>query len=258
MIALVRIVLTILGFSDKQIACVKRRKWDWRKAGSGFVVGTVFVLIISWVSDITRAIFFAGMNFRSALETALSFDTVVWWNWGLPGLLSTSLFFLLVLGLGWGEVILRDEVDVPNQGIIDSGRNGIIVAAGGVIAGLIFSLAIGLPCYFGVGSQASGGSCVGGQLDSLLSGVKFGLGYGVLLGLVFGQILGGFAWLRHTLLRLLLHLDHRQIPWKLEKFLIYATRMHLLRRVGGGFEFIDQELQAYFERIPERAPEAGG
>ena len=160
---LVRFVIKILGFSDKQIACVKRRKWDWHKAGSGLVVGIVFVLIIGLVSDVTRAMFFEGMDLGPALQKAFSFDTVVWWNWGLPGVLSMSLFFLLVLGLGWGGVILRDEVDIPNQGIIDSGRTGITVAAGGVIAGLIFSLAIGLPCYFGAGFKASSGSCVSGD-----------------------------------------------------------------------------------------------
>jgi hypothetical protein len=159
-----------------------------------------------------------------------------------------SLFFLLVLGLGWGRVVLRDEVDLPNQGIIDSSRNGITVAAGGVIAGLIFSLAIGLPCYLGVGFKASSGSCVNGELNSLFSGLEFGMGYGAILGLISGLILGGFAWMRHYLLRLLLYLDQQQIPWQFEDFLAYATKLHLLRRVGGGFEFIDQELQAYFER----------
>ena len=256
-IALVRFVIKILGFCDKQIVCVRRRKWDWRKAASGLVVGIVLVFIITWVSDIARAMFYAGMGFWSAWRTAFSFNTVVWWNWGLPGLLSTSLFFLFVLGLGWGEVILRDEVDLPNQGIIDSGKNGISVGAAGIIAGLLFSLAIGLPCFLGAGTQAFEESCARGEFSSLLSGAKFGIGYGALLGLVFGQILGGFAWLRHTLLRLILYLDHKQIPWRLEEFLLYATKLHLLRRVGGGFEFIDQELQEYFERLDARKSKAG-
>jgi hypothetical protein len=56
------------------------------------------------------------------------------------------------------------------------------------------------------------------------------------------------AWIRHYLVRSLLYLDHQQIPWALEDFLAYTTKMGLLRRVGGGFEFIDQDLQVYFER----------
>ncbi len=123
----------------------------------------------------------------------------------------------------------------------------MIVAAGGLVTGLIFGLAIGLPCLFGIGFKAAGGSCAAGELSSLWSGLPFGLGIGAILGLIAGQILGGFAWLRHYLTRTLLYVNRRQIPWHLEAFLIYATRMHLLRRVGGGFEFIDQELQAYFD-----------
>jgi hypothetical protein len=116
-----------------------------------------------------------------------------------------------------------------------------------VLAGLIFSLAIGLPCYLGIGFKTSGGSCVYGDPRALWSGLAFGCGFGAILGLVFGLILGGLAWLRHHLLRLLLTLDRRQIPRRFEGFLLYAARIHLLRRVGGGFEFIDQELQSTFE-----------
>ena len=113
---------------------------------------------------------------------------------------------------------------------------------------MIFGLAIGLPCYFGIGFKASSGHCVSGEWSSLFSGLRFGLGIGAILGLISGMILGGLAWIRHYLARSLLYLDHMQIPWKLEDFLVYATKMNLLRRVGGGFEFIDQDLQAYFER----------
>jgi hypothetical protein len=246
---LVWVLIKILGCSDRQIVCVKRRQWDWSKAATGLAIGVVFVLIISLISDVSRPMFFEGVAFGSAVQRAFSFDTVVWWNWTLPGLFSLTLFFLLVLGMGWGEVVLRDDVDLPNQGIIDSGRNGLIVAAGGLGAGLIYGLAIGLPCFFGLGFKASSELCARGELGALVSGLGVGIGIGVILGLVFGQIFGGFAWFRHYLIRALLSLDRRRIPWHLERFLAYATDLHLLRRVGGGFEFIDQDLQTYFERI---------
>ena len=129
---LTRMVIKILGFCEKQIVCVKPKKWDWSKAASGIVIGIVFTFIISVVSDVTRAMFLEGMEFGPAVQKMFSLNTVVWWNWGLPSLLSMSTFFFLVLGLGWGEVVLRRKVDLPNQGIKDSGRNGIIVAAGGI------------------------------------------------------------------------------------------------------------------------------
>ena len=254
---LVRAVIGVLGFCDKQIVCVKRRKWDWGKAGAGLVIGGGLRAhhrlhqrhgesgLFRWSLP---GLFFA------ALQKALSFDTVRPWNWGFPGLLSMSLFFMLVLGLGWGEVVLRDEVAVPNKGIIDSGKNGLTVAACGIIAGLVFSLTIGVPCYFGIGVQASQGSCVRGELTSLLSGVGFGFGYGAILGLVFSMILGGFAWMRHYVVRLLLYFDGRQIRWEFESFLKYAAKLHLLRRVGGGFEFIDQQAAGLLRSRRSRCP----
>jgi len=68
--------------------------------------------------------------------------------------------------------------------------------------------------------------------------------------LIFGLVFGGFAWLSHYLVRLLLLLDHEQVPGRLVKFLRFACKLNLLRRVGGGYEFMDQELQAYFETLP--------
>lgn len=243
---LVRLVIKILGFSDRQIVCVKRRKWNWKKAASGLFIGMVFVYVISLVSDVTRAMFFEGMPLWPAFQASFGFDTVVWWNWGLPGLLSMSLFLLLVFGMSWGDVVLRDEVDQPNQGIKDSGKNGLIVAGGALVAGAIFSLGIGLPCYLDLGVKASAESCIAGELASLFSGLEIGIGYGLILALIFGFIFGGFAWLRHYIVRLMFYLDQRQIPWQLGHFLQYSARMGMLRSVGGGFEFIDQALQEYF------------
>jgi hypothetical protein len=245
---LVRLVIQILGFSNRQIVCVKRRRWDWRKAGIGLIIGIVFVIIISVISDIARSMFFEGLGLTAALQETISFNTVVWWNWGLPGLLSLSAFFLLIFGLGWGDVVLREEVDLPNQGVKDSGWNGLMVAFGGLLAGIAFSLAIGLPCYLGFGYKSSTGICYGGDPAALLSGLRLGLGYGLILGFIFGMTLGGFAWMRHYLVRVLFCLDRGQIPWRLVSFLQYCSRLGFLRSVGGGFEFIDQELKAHFAR----------
>lgn len=242
---LVRKVIQILGLSSK-IVCVKRKKWDWQKAANGLIVGVVVVFLIGLISDVSRAIFLEGMGFGSALEKAFTFNTIVWWNWVLPGLFCWGLFFFLVFGLGWGEVVLKDEVDLPNQGIIDSGKTGILMGIGGIGAGLVFSLALGIPCYFGLGWKASSGLCISGDPASLLSGLGVGMASGFLLGVVFGLIFGGFAWIQHYLVRSILYFEHRQLPWRFEKFLNYACKLNLLRSVGGGYEFVDQDLQAHF------------
>jgi hypothetical protein len=245
---LFRKIIKILGFSSK-IVCVKRKKWDWQKAVNGLLVGVIVVFLVGLISDVSRAMFLEGMDFTAALGKAFTFNTIVWWNWELPGFLCWGLFFFLVFGLGWGEVVLKDEVDLPNQGIIDSGKNGILIWISGIAAGLVFSLAIGVPCYFGWGWKASSGNCISGDLNSLVSGLDVGLASGLLLGLIFGLIFGGFAWIQHYLVRLILYLDHRQIPWHFEKFLNYACKLNLLRNVGGGYEFVDQDLQAHFAEL---------
>jgi hypothetical protein len=113
-------------------------------------------------------------------------------------------------------------------------------------------MAIGIPCFFGWGWKASSGSCIPGDMTSLLSGLGVGLASGLLLGLVFGLIFGGFAWIQHYLVRLILHLDHKQIPWRFEKFLNYVCKLNLLRNVGGGYEFVDQDLQTHFSNLEFR------
>ena len=102
-ITLVRTLIKLLGFCDKQIVCVKRRRWDWRKAVSGLIIGVILVFFITLISDVARAMSFSGVDFWPALRRALTFDTVVWWNWGLPGLLSTTCFFSFHAWAGLGR-----------------------------------------------------------------------------------------------------------------------------------------------------------
>jgi hypothetical protein len=247
-IFLLRKIINILGFKSK-IVCVKRKKWNWKKAFNGLFVGAIVVILIGLISDVSRTMFFEGLGIKLALGKAFSFNSIIWWNWDLPGLLCWGLLFFLVFGLSWGDLVLREEVDSPNQGIIDSGRNGIMIGLSGIIAGLVYSLGIGIPCFLGLGWNEINGACVSGDVNSLLRGLCVGLASGALLGLVLGLIFGGFAWIQHYLVRGLLYFENKQIPWKLEKFLEYASKLNLLRVVGGGYEFIDQELQWHFENM---------
>jgi hypothetical protein len=245
---LMRKIIKMLGFRSK-IVCVKRKKWNWIKALNGLLVGVIVVFLIGLISDVSREIFFENVGIGFAIRKAFSFNTIVWWNWELPGLLCWGLLFFLVFGLSWGDLILREEIDAPNQGIIDSGRNGILIGMSGIVAGFVYSLGIGIPCFLGWGWNEFNGACVAGDINSLLRGLGVGLASGVLLGLVFGLIFGGFAWIQHYLVRMLLYTDQKQIPLQTEKFLRYACKLNFLRIVGGGYEFIDQDLQTHFENM---------
>jgi len=59
-----------------------------------------------------------------------------------------------------------------------------------------------------------------------------------------GLRLGGSAFLRHWTLRWLLARDGL-LPWDCLPFLDHMTRLHLLRRRGGGYEFIHRLLQEH-------------
>jgi hypothetical protein len=64
---------------------------------------------------------------------------------------------------------------------------------------------------------------------------------GFFVGFLFS---GGVEVLRHTSLRLALALQ-RRLPLNLAGFLDHATRLIILRRVGGGWVFLHRLLQEH-------------
>ena len=135
-----------------------------------------------------------------------------------------GLFQLLERGLSVGEIEIRD---IPNQGIHRSAWNALV---GGLVVGLV-------------------GGVVGGVVGGLIGGGAGGLFIGLFLGMISGMTVGlnagGKACLKHIALRLLL-VRSGSIPWKYVKFLNYAVKLMLLRKVGGGYTFIHRILLEYF------------
>ena len=90
---------------------------------------------------------------------------------------------------------------------------------------------------------------MGEPWDPFLSAAAFGallggLGFGLMLGLVYG----GFAFIQHFTLRLILY-RNGHIPWNYARFLDYATDRIFLRKVGGGYIFIHRLLLDYFAEL---------
>jgi hypothetical protein len=96
-------------------------------------------------------------------------------------------------------------------------------------------------------------------LVALALGLAFGLGAGLLGGLVGGLVAGfqrgGGAYLCHHVLRRLL-VRNQSIPRHYVAFLDYATRLILLRRRGGGYEFVHRLLLEHFAAIEPRSWQA--
>ena len=139
------------------------------------------------------------------------------------------LFHGIQLGLlSFGVITKRTIIaememrTMPNQGIRQSAKNGIIV-------GLFFMIV----------SVLIFGSTLGWYV---------GLSQAVLLGSVFGMVFGGNSVIHHFVLRFTLSCKNL-FPMNLVAFLDYATDRIFLRKVGGGYVFVHRMLMEYFASL---------
>jgi hypothetical protein len=146
----------------------------------------------------------------------------------------------LSLGLMFGpETPLCETVPAPGQGIEMSRRHGL---AAGVVSG---SLAV---LVFGVVDGASVARMLGpsvGVTTSVATGLVDGLSIGVIVGAGVSLRRGLGAYLRHVLLRGLLA-RAGSAPRDYVGFLEHASNLILLRRRGGGYEFVHRLLLDHF------------
>jgi hypothetical protein len=94
-----------------------------------------------------------------------------------------------------------------------------------------------------------------GLILAIINGLNLGLHLAIVFGLIAWFRRGGGAYLRHLVLRTLLARD-RVIPANLVGFLEYAANLVLLRRRGGGYEFVHGLLLEHFASFDERAPDS--
>ncbi len=143
------------------------------------------------------------------------------------------LIFFLV-GLSYGQIEKKIR---PGQGIRQSAKNALIM---GVFSLLIFPMVfeafIALVFVFADSSR-------------ILVGLQYWLMFALILappvGIIVGLYCGGFACIKHLMLRLVLSLNHFT-PWNYVHFLDYTVERILLRNIGGGYIFIHGQMQAYF------------
>jgi hypothetical protein len=130
-----------------------------------------------------------------------------------------GLVFCLLGGLIGGFRGSKIEIKkYPNQGIVASARNAIIL---GTIIGLIWGL---------------------------VNGLRGGLFYGLFSGLIGGAT----ACIQHYVLRFILYTEGC-MPLKYSHFLEYATDRLFLQKVGGGYIFVHRMLLEHFaEMKPDR------
>ena len=208
----------ILGFL-KEITLLEQISWSWQRAKSRIIRETGFWLIV-WLS---LAIPLATLGGGSVIE-GLAF-----------GLLMAGLSAALSSGLGGNEL---EQKTVPNQGINSSAKNFAIVV---LSLTLIFAL-IFIPIIFWDGWMHS-------EDKDALHGMLI---ITTMFGLIGGLRYGGAACIQHLNLRLILWHKNR-IPWNYARFLDYAAKCLLIKKVGGGYVFYHRMLLEHFAGIKQVA-----
>jgi hypothetical protein len=190
-----------------------------RTGGLGLIVG----LLVGVVS----ALVIGG------LATGLYFG-------GIAGL-SVGLIASIGGGLETGPLVTPMG---PGKGMESSRHSALVSGIGGGLSVLmVVALFIGLP--IGTGGAGFNAAVTDGTVGGLLLGLA--------LGLVFGLRRGGGAYLRHLALRWLLAHDGLT-PSDYVAFLDHATDLILLRRRGGGYEYIHRLLLDYFASVESSVP----
>ena len=231
------LICLILERRKRAIQPAEMIVWSWRTLwrnlitirywGNGLFIGLLIGLIIGLSIGLREEQFTIGIFF--GLNAGLIFGVSYW-------------LLLAILKALSSEMIDEHQHVQPNQGTWASARNSIIIGfISGSISWLVCSLSYTLS-YTYIDNFSAALSI--GQLTAR----SIGLLIGVSAGLLYGLLNGGLAFLQHWTLRLLLW-HAGSIPWSYPRFLDYAAERILLRKVGGGYIFIHQELLEYFASL---------
>jgi eukaryotic-like serine/threonine-protein kinase len=262
----------ILGLAYKLNSEIKPTEaitWSWTGGWRSVIYGLVgvFVGVLSGLAG------WSWLTLVGQVAGALSstgFSVTVQTN---EGPMSEPVS-LLIVGLAGGLIgifvsgLSRNMLDKhtfvsPNQGIWRSARRGVFVGLvsaviGVLFANLVFALGVGTVSSFSSGffsSDGSGNVQNSGLFDLFIFvigdlSIMRELVFGLALGLTFGLFNGGFACIKHVILRVLLW-RAKSLPWNYPHFLDYAAKRILLRKVGGGYIFVHRLLLEYFASLDD-------
>jgi len=164
-------------------------------------------------SSMLLIVILASVQGASLLQSA--------WNGALLGMVVSIFVESLEAGL---EKTIPEHKNRVNQGILSSVQNMLRF-------GIPFGLMIGFVAWV---------------VLTIASFVKISLLATLFIGILFGFLeFGGIAVIQHYVLRLMLYLEGFT-PLNVVRFLNYANRLILLRKVGGSFQFIHRLLLEHF------------
>lgn len=219
-------LIVALIFALKKIQPVESLSWSWKKA---FVTLT-FVLLFALINILVLLV----------LSGAPLINVVVLWG------LFSSLFFTppIILVGGWTKRQLTERLSLsPNEGIHRSAKSGLFFGLASVVIGELMSVALSFS------TQSFGGASSMSLVDVTLNELIF---WWLPIGLAIGLVVGLGAAVQHYILRFWLWRAHL-FPLNAVHFLDDATSRILLRRVGGGYNFVHRLLLDYFASQESRA-----
>jgi hypothetical protein len=253
---------------ESQIVPAEQLRWSWRALrrglprwlgiglAAGLIGGAVFGLVLGLAiyarPDVLSGARAAGAAAPPATSVTLGASLAA----GVASGLVNGALLCLMIGLTFGVLTGLDTrygVTPPGPGksVEASGRNAIVA---GIVGGCVFGLAFELA--YGLGTGLTGASIHHATHALGLLGIYWPVAWpndivvAVLLGaIIAGLQRGGGAYLRHQALLWIL-VRRGLAPRAYIAFLEYASRLVLLRRRGGGYEFIHRMLLEYFADLP--------
>ena len=228
---------SLLGIQTTEIRPVEVFTWSWIKMGRKlikfFLAGVLAASLIALVFGLCSGIYhwWIGETKNILSDLSSQFLPSLW----ISALILAPLAALLG-GLTGGlssETLDKSDLIMPNQGIRRSARHGVIIGITGTLIGGLVGGLLTLPIV--------------GEFAPMLF-LIYALIFGPLIGLVSGLRAGGLACIQHFVLRWFLW-RNESLPWNYSRFLDYAARRVLLRKVGGGYIFVHRLLLEYFASL---------
>lgn len=187
----------------------KRLGWSWRTGAVGFVRRLPLGLVFGVAAGLTCSLVFG-------------------WSIGLQIGVALGLTLPFAGALSYGMIDVNiGPISRPNEGIWRTLQNSVRF---GIVAGLWVG---GVMAYVGI------------LLARPVDGVTFGALFFVAGFTVSATIAGGFAVLKHGILRLLLRF-FEGVPLRYPRLLNRGVHHIFLRRVGSGYIFVHRLLLEHF------------
>jgi eukaryotic-like serine/threonine-protein kinase len=246
-------IINIFFISSSYVASIElfeRIEWSWKKLFKAFSVQIkrTGILILGIGFLLSVALFLSReWSVISQDKMVLRLFISLIYGFAMAITLSLVLFLLFGINLGFLEGLENTRIlnrSYPNQGIVQSLKNGLFVGSTSfLIGGLSF-----LSLLFLVTRLPPEDPTVPQGLQFFIWSWIGLVKYGLIFGLLGGLSCGLWAATQHFILRVVLFYE-RYIPWNYAQFLDDASDRLFLQKVGGGYIFVHRLLMEHFAQL---------